>query len=84
MNSAAAMQKPYGDVDIDTLADIQDVVIDTSLPLEERRKSYLRQIRDPRLYRCDDTVVRLSFADNGSSLKDRLKQYLLSGQGMKL
>jgi hypothetical protein len=75
---------PFGEVDINTLADIQDVVIDTSQSPEERRKSYLRQIKNPRLYRCGDTVVRASFSDSGCTLKDRLKQYLLSGQGMKL
>jgi hypothetical protein len=75
----------FGDgVDISELADIRDVVIDTTLPVEERRKSYLRQIKNPRLYRCGDTVVRVSFADNGPTLKDLLQQYLLSGQGIRL
>ncbi|MDR1320991.1 MAG: hypothetical protein LBK56_06150 [Gracilibacteraceae bacterium] len=82
MRNNLAAPNPFGEVDINTLADIQEVVIDMSLPLEERRKSYLRQIKNPRLYRCGDTVVRVSFADNGSTLKDRLKQYLL--QGIKL
>jgi hypothetical protein len=77
-------QTPFGEVDISKLADIQDVYIDTSQPLEERRKSYLRQIKDPYLYRCDDVVVKATFAESGATLKDRLRQYLLSGQGLRL
>ena len=71
-------------ISIDNLADIRDVVIDPSLPKEERRRSYLRQIKNPNLYRCGDMVVRVSFANNGLKLEDRLKQYLLSDQGLSL
>ncbi|MDR1246368.1 MAG: hypothetical protein LBK57_04995 [Clostridiales Family XIII bacterium] len=84
MQNNAAAQNPFGETDINSLADIRDVVIDMSLPPEERRKSYLRQIKNPRLYRCGDTVVRVSFADNGSTLKDKLRQYLLSDRGIRL
>lgn len=77
-------QTPYGEVDISTLADIRDVVIDTSLPLEERKKSYLRQIKNPYLYRHGDTIIHVRFAENGPSLKERLKEYLLSGGGMRI
>jgi hypothetical protein len=70
--------------DISALADIRDVTIDASLPRDERVKSYLRQIKNPYLYRCGDIVVRVSFADTDVTLEDRLKQYLLSGQGVSL
>ena len=65
-------------IDIDTLADIQDVSIDTSRPRNERIKSFLSQIRNPRLYRCDDVIVHISYADTEVSINDRLKQYLMS------
>ncbi len=84
MENIKIQQSPRVEVDINTLADIRDVVIDMSLPVEERRKSYLRQIRNPRLYRCEDTVVRVSFAEGGPSLEERLRQYLLSRPGMAL
>jgi hypothetical protein len=71
-------------VDINDLADIRNVKIDPSLPKAERQKSYLRQIKNPYLYRCGDMVVRVSFSNNGATLEDRLKQYLLSGQGIAL
>ena len=75
---------PDTPISIDSLADIRDVVIDPSLPKEERRRSFLRQIKNPNLYRCGDMIVRISFADSGEKLEDRLKQYLLSGQGIAL
>jgi len=71
-------------ISIENLADIRDVVIDPSLPKEERRRSFLRQIKNPNLYRCGDMIVRISFANTGEKLEDRLKQYLLSGQGIAL
>ena len=71
-------------ININDLADIRDVEIDPSLPQEERMKSYLRQIKNPHLYRCGDMIVRVSFANTGATLGDRLKQYLLSGQGLAL
>jgi len=74
---------PSGEVDIEHLADIRDVKIDTSQPRSKRIKSYLRQIRNPRLYLYGDTVVRLSFASSGATLEERLRQYLLSAQGLR-
>jgi len=68
-----------GAVNIDELADIQDVIIDTTLPKEERIQSYLKQIKNPYCYRCGDMVVRVSFANTDATLEDRMKQYLLSG-----
>ena len=70
----------YDNINIDDLADIQHVHIDQSEPKAERVKSFLRQIKNPYCYRYDDTVVRVSFANTGATLEDRLKQYLLSGR----
>lgn len=74
----------YTQININDLADIRDVEIDPALPQEERVQSYLQQIKNPHLYRCGDMIVRVSFANTGATLGDRLKQYLLSGQGIAL
>ena len=71
-------------ININDLADIRDVEIDPALSKEERQKSFLRQIKNPHLYRCGDMVVRVSFTKTDATLEDRLKQYLLSGQGLSL
>ena len=72
-------------INIDDLVDINTVVIDTSLPVEEKKRQFLEQIKNPYLYRCGNTIVRISHTTNtGVTLADRLKQYLLSRQGMCL
>ena len=71
-------------VNIDDLVDIRDVKIDPSLPVEEKMRSYIQQIKNPCLYRYGDIIVRVSFANTKVTLADRLKQYLLSGQGLSL
>ena len=58
--------------------DIRDVKIDTTLPLEERVKSYIRQIKNPYRYKCGDVKIRVSFADTDASLEDRIKQLLMA------
>ena len=50
------------------LVDIRDVVIDKSLPLEERVRSYVEQIKDPYCFKVGDVVVRVSYADKDKSL----------------
>lgn len=64
-------------VDRATLKDINDVVVDTALPKEERLRSFIEQIGNPYCYKCGDLVVKVSFAENTSAtLEDRLEYYL--------
>ena len=62
----------------EALVDISTVVIDTNLPLNERVKSYLRQIKNPYHYKCGDITVRVSFADTNATLEERLKHLLMA------
>ncbi len=63
-------------VDRDTLADIRDVHIDTSLPQAERLMDFIKQIGNPYCYRCGKAVVKISFVDNGATLEDKLEHFL--------
>lgn len=58
------------DKDISELVDIRDIHIDTSLPVEERVKSYLQQVKDPYCFRVGDVKVRVSYADTDRTLTD--------------
>ena len=78
------MERNYVAVDINSLVDIRSVVIDQSLPVHEKRQSYLQQIKTPEICRCGDTILRISHVNTGTSLADRVKQYLLSKQGISL
>ena len=70
--------------DINELVDIQNVIIDSSLPVAEKQMSFIKQIKNPCCFRFGDMTIRTSFLNAGPTMQDRLKQYLLSGQGMEL
>lgn len=69
---------------IDELVDIRSVKIDTSLPLLDRKESYYKQIGNPQCFRYGDITVRVFHMDTGISFEERMKQLMLSGQGMDL
>lgn len=58
------------------LVDIRDVSVDTGLSREERIAEFVRQIKNPRLFRCGKFTVRARFANNGVSLEDCLRGIL--------
>ena len=60
------------------LVDIRDVVIDKSLPLEERVRSYVEQIKDPYCFKVGEVVVRVSYADKDKSLTDSVTSMIAS------
>jgi hypothetical protein len=65
-------------VDPTALADIRDVKINTELPQRERVLDFIRQVRNPYLYKCGKMVVKVSFAQTEATLEDKLESYLLS------
>lgn len=65
-------------VDRDSLRDIGNISIDASLPRPERIADYIQQIGNPYCYRHEKYVVKVSFADTGVTLEDRLAGYLTS------
>lgn len=65
-------------VDRDTLVDIRDVTVDTSLPARERALDFIRQIGNPYCYKCGKYVVKVGFSDAGTSLTQRLAGYVAS------
>jgi len=62
-------------VDPSVLVDINDVKVSRDLPQQERVVDFIRQIRNPYLYKCGDMIVKVSFADTDETLEDRLEGY---------
>lgn len=60
------------------LADIQTVHVDTSLPLAERYRDYIAQIKNPYHFRHGDSIINISFAPNGADLTTCLKRYFIA------
>ena len=64
------------EADREALADILEIEIDRDLSDTEKKREFIRQIRNPYLYRQGEYVVKLSFADTDVTLMDRLKEYI--------
>ena len=65
-----------GTIDRDSLVDIRSVKVDTSLPIEERKRDYIRQIKNPYLYRHGKYVVKLTFSETETTLEQKLTDYV--------
>ncbi len=64
--------------DLSELVDIRDVVIDRTLPVEERIKSYVQQIKNPYCFKVGDVKVRVSYANKDQSLNESFVSMLSS------
>ena len=64
------------EADTGKLADILEIEIDRDLSDTEKKREFIRQIKNPYLYRQGEYVVKLSFADTDATLTDRLKEYI--------
>ena len=63
---------------LDSLVDIRDVKIDRSLPVEERMKSYVEQIKNPYMFKVGKTIVRVSYANTTQTSNDNFLNLLMS------
>ena len=61
-----------------SLVDIRDVEIDKTLPIEERMKSYVEQIKNPYMFKVGDTIVRVSYANTQETPNDNFANLLAS------
>lgn len=57
------------------LVEITNIKIDPNASSSEKIKSYLEQIKNPYCFLCNDTVVKISFSEEGKELSELLKQY---------
>ena len=61
---------------LDELVDIRNVHVDHSLPLEERVRSYVEQVKDPYCFRVGNVKVRVSYAGKDKTLNDSFSTML--------
>lgn len=54
-------------VDPSTLVDINTVKVNTDLPVEERKKDFIRQVKNSYCFRCGKVIVKMSFADTSTT-----------------
>ena len=63
-------------VDINTLTDLRDIVIDTKLPVEKKLELFARQTNNVYVHRIEDYVVKVRFQEDGPSIDDKMEEYL--------
>ena len=61
------------DVKLEDLKDLNDVHINTELPVIERILSFIVQIKNPYLFKVGDTPVKVEFSDDGPTLQKCLE-----------
>lgn len=59
-------------VDRDSLVDIGEIKVDTSLPKQERWADFAERTGNPFCYICNGMVVKVSYREDGESLEDKL------------
>lgn len=60
----------------ESLVDVKDVKIDKSLSLEERKKSFVEQIRNPYCYICNGFIIKSKFADSGNTFSESFNNFI--------
>lgn len=63
------------EVDRNELVDIQNIVVESQLPKEERIADFIKKIKNPYVCMCGNIVVQSVFEDTDTTLIERLIQY---------
>lgn len=63
-------------VQTDELVDIRTVTVNNELPKQERIADFIRQIKNPYLFRCGKYTVKAVFSENGQTLEDCVKSLI--------
>jgi len=53
--------------------------IDPEAPTEERIRAWIEQLNNPYVYLDGGMIVKLSFADRGETIKERINSLYLAG-----
>ena len=64
------------EIDRSELVDIQDIVVESRLPKEERIIDFIKKIKNPYLCKCGNIVVQSVFEETDKTLTECLIQYL--------
>lgn len=80
-NEKISSQNSFPPYNKDELVDISDVHVDPNLPPEERLAEFVRQIKNPYLYKCGNFVIHAKYDPDGPTLEQCVRQALGLGEG---
>lgn len=63
-------QQISSQTNVEVLVDIRDVRVNKALPREQRISEFVRQIKNPYLFKCGQFTVHVGFTANGISLEE--------------
>lgn len=66
-------------VDRSALRDRSTVRIDPEAPTKERIRAWIEQLGNPYVYLDGGVIVKLSFADKGETIENRINSLYLAG-----
>lgn len=61
-------------VDANELEDINNIKINTKLPVNERIKEFVRRIKNPYCYKCGDLIIKIKFEETDDKFEDILNK----------
>lgn len=64
------------EINPDELVDIRTVSVDKNLPKQERIAEYVRQIKNPYLYKCGEFTIIEKHTEGGPSFEDCLRRLM--------
>ena len=71
------LEMDFSDAKLEELDDIGKISIDRKKSVEEKKRQYLNQVKNPYLVKVGDTMVKIRFANNGVSFEDAFENLLL-------
>ena len=64
------------DVDINSLTDLRDIVVDTKKPVAQKLASFAEQTNNVYVHRIGDYIVKVCFQEKGPTIDDKMEEYL--------
>ena len=63
-------------VDINSLTDLRDIVVDTKKPVAQKLASFAAQTNNVYVHRIGDYIVKVRFQEEGPTIDDKMEEYL--------
>ena len=60
------------------VVDIQQIKIDDGISQQEKRREFIRQVKNPYCFRVGKVIVKASYSGNGVSLNERFEGLVMS------
>ncbi|MCI8938224.1 MAG: hypothetical protein HFI44_15495 [Lachnospiraceae bacterium] len=60
------------------VVDIRQIKIEEGLSQQEKRREFIRQVKNPYCFRVGNVIVKASYSRNGVSLNERFEELVMS------